>query len=406
MRRLWLVAKHTYWERVRTRSFLFTTFGLPLLMVAVMVVSILVTLGGIDDRPLGYLDGAGFLDPTVMDRLQEETTVTVDVRPFTSEEAAQEALEAEEIQAYYVVPEDYLESQRVELYYWDEEPDSAVLDDFDRFMRANLVEMQSEEVSAILSDGIDVTIQSADGRKSVSSGNILSFLLPFLMAFFLFFSITVSGGYMLQAVTEEKENRMVEIVTTSISPFQLMGGKALGLMAVSLTQLAAWVGTLTLLALVAGYFIPQLSMVAIPWEAILVALLYFLPTFTLMAGFMTALGAAVAEQQQAQQITGIVNMLFIFPVFFSALIFANPNSPFIVFLTLFPTTAFTTIMMRWGLASIPLWQMAASWILLALIAGGSVWMAARVFRMGMLRYGQRLKLQAVLAGLFGSERAA
>ncbi|MFP4344899.1 MAG: ABC transporter permease [Anaerolineales bacterium] len=406
MRKLWLVAKHTYRERVRTRSFLFTTFGLPLLMVAVMGVSILVTLGGIDDRPLGYVDGVGFLDPAVMDRLREQTTLTVDIRPFSSEDAAQEALEVEEIQAYYVVPEDYLESQEVLLYYWDEEPDSAVLSDFDRFMRANLVEMQSEEVAAILSEGLDLTIQSADGRKSVSSGNILSFLLPFFMAFFLFFSITVAGGYMLQAVTEEKENRMVEILTTSISPFQIMGGKALGLIAVSLTQLTAWVATLTLLALVGSYFIPQISVVSFPWEAILVALLYFLPTFALMAGFMTALGAAVAEQQQGQQITGIVNMLFIFPVFFSALIFANPNSPFLVFLTLFPTTAFTTIMLRWGLSSIPLWQMVASWILLVLVAAGSVWVAARVFRMGMLRYGQRLKLQAVLAGLFGSERAA
>ncbi|MFP4344902.1 MAG: ABC transporter permease [Anaerolineales bacterium] len=406
MRELWLVAQHTYGERVRTRSFLFTTFGLPLLMVAVMVVFFLIIMSGIDDRPLGYVDRAGLLDPKVSQRLNATNTRTVEMQAFDTEDAAQEALKAEKIQAYYVVPEDYLETQDLRLYYWDEEPAVTILFNFNRFLRASLIAMQPQEVAATLTEGIDLTVRSADGSKSFSSGNILSFLLPFLLATSFFFSINNSGNYMFYAIMEEKVSRTIEILVTSISPLQLMGGKALGLVAVSLTQLAIWLGTPTILALVAGHFIPQSSFVAIPWRILLVALLYFLPTFALMASLMSAIGAVFGEKRQAYLIKVFINMLSSVPIFFVILVFADPDSPFLVFLSLFPTTAFTTIMLRWSLTSIPLWQLICSWLLLILVTGGSLWMAARVFRVGMLRYGQRLKLPRALTDLFGSERAA
>jgi len=406
MRELWLVAKHTYWERVRTRSFLFTTFGLPLLMVGVMVISILVSLGRIDDRPLGYVDRSGLLNPKVLDRPNATNTRTVEMQAFDTEEAAREALEAGEIQAYYVVPEDYLETEDLRLYYWDEDPAVTILFNFNRFLRTSLIEMQPQEVAAILTEGIDLTVRSADGSKSFSSGNLLSFFLPFLLATSFFFSINNSSNYMFYAVMEEKASRTIEILVTSISPLQLMGGKALGLVAVSLTQLVVWLGTPAILALFAGHFIAQISFAAIPWRILLVALLYFLPTFALMASLMSAIGAVFGEKRQAYLIKVFISMLSSVPIFFVILVFADPDSPFLVFLSLFPTTAFTTIMLRWGLTTIPLWQMVCSWLLLILATGGSLWMAARVFRVGMLRYGQRLKLPRALTNLFGSERAA
>ena len=78
---------------------------------------------------------------------------------------------------------------------------------------------------------------------------------------------------------------------------------------------------------------------------------------------------------------------------------ANPNSPLLVALTLFPTTAFLTVTMRWSLTVVPVWQMVLSWVLLVTTAGFSVWAAGRVLRVGMLRYGQRLDLRAALRAL-------
>jgi len=235
----------------------------------------------------------------------------------------------------------------------------------------------------------------------MSEGGIPSFLVPFVVAFFLFFAISTAGGYLLQAMTEEKENRTMEILATSVSPEQLMAGKALGLIAVSLTQILIWLTALFSGLWIAGRFISELQGLQLPWDMVIVAILYFLPSFVLVAGIMIAIGGVVTEQQQGQQIAGIINLLFIVPIFFLALIFENPESPLLVGLTLFPTTAFLTVMLRWGMTSVPLWQLVLSWVLLTLSALGSIWVAAKVFRIGMLQYGQRLSLKTIIQALRG-----
>jgi ABC-2 type transport system permease protein len=110
---------------------------------------------------------------------------------------------------------------------------------------------------------------------------------------------------------------------------------------------------------------------------------------------MITLGSMVTELQYAQQISGLINLLFIFPFFVLITVFTNPDSPLIVALTLFPTTAMMTVAMRWGVAPIPMWQLGLSVVILLVTASFSVWVAARVFRTGMLRYGQPLDMKGM-----------
>lgn len=399
MRKLWLVAKQEYLKRVRKRSFLLSVLGIPLLMVGVSVLTALIMMASADDRPVGYVDRAGFLDTAVVSELQAERRNFVDIQAYPDEDAARAALEEERIQAYYVVPEDYREHPDLELVYWQETPDDEIQEDFGEFISASLVYDKDARVRARLNAGSNLTIRSRDERREMSSENILDIIIPFIASFFLYFAIAISGGYMLQAVTDEKENRTMEIMATSLAPRQLIGGKALGLIGVVLTQILIWVVALVVSVLIASQFFEALRMVNIPWGTLAVVALFFLPTFALISGLMTAIGAAVAEQRQGQQISGIVNMFFIFPVFFSALLFTNPNHPIIVVLTLFPTSSFITVLMRWSFGVVPLWQMAVAWVLVMASAAGTIWLAARIFRMGMLRYGQRLRLNTILTGL-------
>lgn len=399
MRKLWLVAKHEYLKRVIQRSFLFAVLGIPLLMIGVSGISILVALGRSDSRPIGYVDQANLLDPELLPALAADESGFAEIQPYPDEAAARDALEAGQIQAYYLIPATYVETKQLSLTYDEDEPGAGIQNDFETYVRASLVSRQPAQVQDLLSEGLDLTIQSSDGSREMSQGDVVGILLPFVVTFFLFFAIASAGGYLLQAVTDEKENRTVEIITTSISPVQLMGGKALGLMAVSITQILIWVVALVVALSIAARAFEELPPITMPWTLLGLTVLYFVPTFTLIAGMMTTIGAAVTEQQQGQQIAGIINMLFILPIFFVALVFTQPNSPFMVLLTLFPTTAFITILLRWSMASVPLWQMALSWVLLVTTALGSVWLAARVFRMGMLRYGQRLSLKGIIEGL-------
>jgi len=399
--KLWLVAKREYLQRVREKSFLFMTLGFPLLIIGVSVVAGLVSAGGRDARPIGYVDQAGLLDRAVLPLLVEDRPSFTSMEAFADEEAARLALKEGRIAAYYVMPGDYLQQKELTLTYDEDEPRAAKTRDFSCFVRASLVARQPSEVQDLLDDGLTITIRSIDGRRVMSEGGVPSLLVPFVVTFFLFFAISTAGGYLLQAMTEEKENRTMEILATSVSPEQLMAGKALGLIAVSLTQILIWLSALFGGLWIGGRFISELQGLQLPWDMVLVTALYFLPSFVLIAGIMIAIGGAVTKQQQGQQVAGIINLLFVVPMFFLVLIFENPESPLLVGLTLFPTTAFLTVLLRWGMTSVPMWQLVLSWVLLTSSALCSIWVAAKVFRIGMLQYGQRLSLKTIVQGLRG-----
>lgn len=399
MHKLWLVIKHEYGRMVRKRSFLLSTIGMPLLLVAVMGITILVVSGSINRAPLGVVDQADVLTTAVARPEEPE----IPMREFDDEAAARAALDAGEIQAYVVVPPGYPnETRQLGLIYQSDAPGDEVLDEFDSFVRANLAQTQPADVQQRLTDGLSFTRRALDGDREIGRSNWINILLPFAAAFFFFFAVISASGYMLRIVTDEKENRTMEIIITSMSPEQLIGGKAIGLIAVSITQMLIWIATLTIILLVAARFFPVVGAAEVPWSLLLLVLLYFFPAFALIAGVMTAIGGIVTDLQQGQQIAGILNLLFVAPFFVMPIIISGGDSPLLLFLTLFPTTSFLTVALRTGLTSVPAWQLVASWGLLVTTAALTVWAAARIFRAGMLRYGQRLTWQSVVTAVRGT----
>jgi ABC-2 type transport system permease protein len=166
-------------------------------------------------------------------------------------------------------------------------------------------------------------------------------------------------------------------------------------MAVAFTQIAVWLLALVIAVAVAALKVPFFRAIRIDPSFLLLVVFYFVPTYALVAGIMITLGSVVTELQQGQQIAGIVNLLFLAPFFAFILVFTNPNSPLMVAMTLFPTTAFMTVAMRWGVTTVPAWQLVLGWTLLVGTATFMVVVAARVFRVGMLQYGQPMSLRTV-----------
>jgi len=392
MRKYWLLARHEYRKLVSKRSFLVGTLGFPLILGIIMAAGIYFSIEGDQHRPIGFVDHAGVINTAVVP-LTDEGEELLPLRPFPTEDAARQALTDQEIQVYFVIPADYRHSLQMDAYYWQDAPSESAFQDFNAYLRANLASDYPDRLQPRLQEGSDLTVRAADGSREFNSRNVFNFFVPFFAAFFFIFVVMSSSGYLLQVVTDEKENRTVEIMMTTVSPGQLIGGKALGLLAVSLTQVAIWVLTGIVAVLIGRIFIEALRFITVPWSLLVVIILFFIPAYALIAGIMTAIGSAVTELTQAQQIAGILNLLFLLPFFFAALFLANPNSPILLFLTFFPTSSFITVMMRWGMSTVPLWQMALSWLILVASALGSVWVAARVFHTGMLRYGQSLSLK-------------
>ncbi len=397
MRKLWVVATHEYAKITRKRSFLFGTLAMPLFFVVIMALTIVAFVAGEDQRPIGYVDQAGMLKVvTSLPPTEDDGPNPVKLLAFADEPQARAALDNGQLQAYYVLPADYLTTHNVQLYYWDKQPSSAALRRFDNLVRANLAAALPAEVAARARQGINLTARSADGRQEVGGQSIVNLLVPFFIGLFFTMVVLSSGAYLLEAVTDEKESRTIEVMATSMTPGQLIGGKAIGLMAVALTQIGILLVTIVIGVFVGAQFIEALRGFSIPWSMLLTLALFFLPTFALIAGMMLAVGSMVTETRQGQQIAGALNMLFTLPFFFFIVFFSAPNSPLATILTIFPTTAFLTIALRWGITTIPVWEMIVGWLSVTTSALVMVWAASRIFRVGMLRYGQRLDLKSML----------
>jgi ABC-2 type transport system permease protein len=400
MRNFWLVAKHEYRRTVIRRGFVVLTAAIPLGMAAIIALAIVVSQLGQSNLPVGYVDHAGILD-TARQASLPGADQRIPIQAYPDQEAAQAALDRKEIQAFFVLPPDYLATLHTEIYYLQKPPSSDVWSEFDDFVRANLVAGFPAGIQQRLLDGSNVTVHDIASNRQFNTNAAINIILPFAATFLFFFATVSAAGYMLGVVATEKENRTMEIMVTSMTPGQLIGGKALGLLAASLTQLGTYVFAAIVALTVAAPYVPELQQVTAPWAYLGVMVLFFFPAYTLIAAVMIAIGSVVTELQQGQQMAGILNLFFMIPIFLLPLIFENPGSPLVVFLTLFPTTSFLTISLRWGLGTVPLWQLAVSWVLLVATTLFTIWAAARIFRAGMLRYGQPLTFKSALAAFRG-----
>lgn len=402
MTKIWLVAKGEYLKRVAKRSFLLGTFLIPMLFAVIIGITIFIIEQDRNKNPFGYVDNSGLLNMTQLSEMKEDEE-WVEIISYPDQNAAISALEKGEIQGFYVISEDFLNSRKVDLYYWDENPDSSVLIQFDNFIRASVLPEGPNIIEKRIIEGVNLTLQSADGKRQFDDEvGFVIILFPLAVAIFFIFSVMSASGYFLQAITDEKENRTMEIAITSLSPGQLISGKSLGLIGVALTQIFIWLISTAIAWWVAQKTFPEIQVVKLPWDILIVFLLFFIPSFALIGGMMAAIGGAVTELQEGQQIAGILNLLFTFPLFLSALAFANPDSPILIFMSFWPTTSFLTITLRWGLTIIPYWQIIISLLILIITGGITIWIAARIFRVGMLQYGQKLNIRAIMAAIHRS----
>jgi ABC-2 type transport system permease protein len=390
-----LISKNEYMKRVRKKSFMIGTLIFPVIFGVIIAITIYIIEKDVNKKPLGFIDHIGLLESNPIDMVENYKTVAF--IEFPNQEKAKQALINKEIQAYVVIPKNYFDQLDIDLYYWDEQPDQSVLSDFNDLIRSNLLQEGSNQLQARIIEGIDFTIKSVDSTRTFDEDSgFISILFPMAVALFFIFAVMGASGYFLQAITDEKENRTMEIVITSISPLQLIGGKSLGLIAVAFTQVVIWLSTIFITLSFLPMFFPELQGYSLPWGILIVFIIFFIPSFVFISGIMTAIGGAVTELQEGQQIAGLLNLFFTFPLFMTALVVANPDNPFLIFLSFWPTTSFLMMTLRWGFTVIPIWQIVLSWIILVLCGIITLWAASRIFRFGMLNYGKRLSLKIII----------
>ena len=396
MTKLWHVARHEYGRNVFKKSFILALLSVPLLIGGnIGLIAFMVSLEN-NNAPVGYVDHVGLLaDPSPAPAGSSEQVIAF--IPFQTEDQAREALESEDIQAYYVVPPDYFESSRMELVHLKEPGDNAT-DLFDKFVQINLLADQPPEIAHRATEGSTVTVRSPDGSREFRGGPTLDAVLPVLLSVAFVFLLLMSSGYLMQAVVDEKENRTMEVIMTSISPLQLIGGKVLGIVAIGLTQLVAWI----LVGVVAVYLggnmlgIEWFRSPSLDWGPILAVVAIAIPSYVLACAIMFTVGSTIAQNQEGQQIGVLFFMLYMIPLYALVIIGETPDAAPSVVLTLLPFTSLLTTGLRSLFSVVPLWQIAASFVIQAVCAAGALSLASRAFRIGMLRYGQRPRIGEIL----------
>jgi ABC-2 type transport system permease protein len=397
MRKVWQIIKYEYHRHVFQKQFLVSLLSLPVAVVAIVVVALVVAAFSIDSTPVGFLDRSGVI--TNPGHSGEKGTVfepIIEFKAYETEDQARTDLEAEEIQAYYIIPETYPQAPEVKLVFFDQ-PGTGVQRQFNQFIRNNLETFEDldPQVMQRLQEGSSITVTSLDGSREMQEDQWFMIFTPFIAGVMFIIVVMTSGGYLLQAVVEEKENRTMEIVITSVTPNQLMTGKIIGNIAVGLSQLIIWLAFGWIALLVGGLLWPPLQDFSLPADFALVLIALLFPSFIMISAIMAAIGSTMTEMQEAQQVSGLFSLPITIPFYLTTPLMMNPNGTLAMIMSFFPLTSPITILMRMGFTVVPPWQIAISVAILVLFAVLAIWFAGNAFRMGMLRYGKKLKIREI-----------
>jgi ABC-2 type transport system permease protein len=201
----------------------------------------------------------------------------------------------------------------------------------------------------------------------------------------------LTAGQLMQSVINEKENRVIEVVLSSVRPLQVMASKLIGQGVLGLLQMITWLGAIVIAIQLADVNIPFLSFLAaaeIPTSLLLTALLYFLLGFALFGTFAACVGAISVNLREGPQYAVLYSFPAALPLMFLPSIAETPNSILAIVLSFFPLSAPIGMIERLVVTAIPGWQVSLSLGILALSVISGLWLAARLFQVNTLLAGQ------------------
>jgi len=351
-----------------------------------------------EEVTIGYVDKSGGFEGYTQQG-------KVNLVSFDTQDDATEALVGGDIKEYFVIPPDYISTGVVSLYTLEKQlvASEDVATAIRNFLLSNLLE---GKVPAATVDRVEAPLNlvttrlTETGDIAPEQGGFGNFIIPVVFSFLLSFSIVFSSTYLLQGLVEEKENRLIEILLSSVSARQLLTGKVFGIGAAGLAQVVVWViSAALLLNLAASTFGGFSSIIQLPANFLVLAVVYFILGYLLFAVLSAGIGAISSSSREGQQLIGIFTLPLFIPLWFMSLLMLFPNNPIWVVLTIFPVTAPVEVMIRLGVSDIPAWQLAASIAVLVLSIIGILLLTIRVFRTYLLMYGKRPKFGEIIRSL-------
>ncbi|MEW6211209.1 MAG: ABC transporter permease [Acidobacteriota bacterium] len=419
MNKVWVIIKREYMVRVKTRAFLIGTILSPVLLLAlVLLPGFLATRGG-GQRRVTVINQTG--DAGLFDSIKAKMEERSDEIPTSGDQAALRATEftlthvvapaaqsiqelaeryAAEVrrdssQTFVILPANALDGGAPQYYARnisdfsirkiERSISSAIIER--RFARVGFDKGRIEDFTK----PVDMeTNKVTDGEIKKEEGSI-SFIISFVMLFFIYMSVLFYGIFVMRGVIEEKQSRISEVLVSSIKPTQMMLGKLVGIGLVGLTQMGIWALTAMGLTVfgVSLFASRGINFPQIPPMLFVYFVIYFVLGYFLFATLYALVGSTVSSEDEAQQAQMPVTMLLVVPMIIFTVIMNNPNSPLSTGLSMIPFFAPTLMMMRISVVNPPVWQILLSMAIMVATILGCVWVAGRIYRVGILMYGKR-----------------
>ncbi len=434
MDKLLLIARHEFVKHVRRVSFIIGTLFIPVMVLSATIFLSFFGTGSDSDFPstlpaekeepagtdtgsreegssaetdaddadktrIGYVDHANIIVQST-DPFSSTTFV-----PFANEAAARAALQAKDLNVFYVMDADYLSSGTITRYVRQIEFISLDRGQFTEFLRSNLLHHRDPRIVERLGDvsEFETTRLDADGQPfrgrfadyDMNSDDATLFVLPFAFALLLYMTIFSSAGLLQNSVIEEKENRILEILLTSLQPWQLLGGKIVGLGALGLLQMVIWLGSVLLFVISHSGSVALLQSINLPTYVWMLTLPYYLLGYLVYGGLMAGIGATLTTTREGSVLTSILLIPVMAPFLLLFGIIDHPDGWLAIVLSLIPYTASITMMTRLTLVDVVWWQIVLSLVLLAGSVVLSIQFSAKLFRTTMLLRGKKLSVGEV-----------
>lgn len=415
MKKMLLIIGREYFERVRNKSFIIVTLLMPIIMIAIMAAPTLMMLygGKSEQKRVMVVDRSGM----VVDKLYSSPEVEfVDVSELTKSEAcAQYGAESDAFGVLYIGS---VVDARDSVQLITNSSSSMMLEENISGQISSIVEQEKllaynienlDQILASIETRIKLSTFVNDGtgaeENMESTSSDMSYILGIVLGMLLYMIIIIYGQMVLTSVVEEKASRVIDVMVTSATPFQLMMGKILGIAAVAVTQIAIWA---VLVISASKFLLPALmpADAATSGDAMLTAilgtigdagylamiftymLLFILGGFLLYASLYAASGSAVDSVQDGQQFNSIIMMPIIISIIVMMSVFNDPNSPLAVWSSMIPFTSPIVMMARIPFG-IPTWEIILSLVLLYATFLLTTWLAAKIFRVGIFMHGKR-----------------
>ncbi len=418
MQKILSVIKREYLQIVRSKGFIIGTILGPVLMASFVIVPILVSLVSIDKQEsIGVVDSSGQVYSELVQKLDiklkdgRQRYLLTAIKPQEDMAGLRSELNqkvmADELSAYLVIPADISEKGTAEYY-------SRNVSDFDKLRSINEAVNSVVVEKRLAKEGLDPGKVKEYMRRIRWKNNKVTkkgaeedtggtFMIAYFMVLILYMTLFFYGSIIMRGVIEEKTSRVVEVVLSSLKPFQLMMGKLLGIAAVGFTQYTIWAlfglaVTQYGAGMAAGLF-PQaqsFKMPSVPAYIFVYFVVFFILGYFLYGTLYAAVGSMVNSEKEAQQLIMPLSMFLIVPILLIMFVMRSPSSSLSVVLSLVPFFAPILMLLRISILLPPFIQVAGSIVLMILTILLMVWLASKIYRVGILMYGKRPSVKEIV----------